>query len=263
MQIHVNGIQLAYSDQGRGLPVVFVHAFPLSRAMWAPQLTPLSSRCRTITVDLRGHGESDAPLWCYTLDQFADDLRALLDHLSLSQAVFVGLSMGGYILFAFYRRFRERVKALVLADTRAQADTEEGRTGRFNLVQTASREGVSAVADSMMPKLFSQATLQGRPDLVRQARDIIEANTLSGIASDLMAMAQRPDSTTLLKEITVPTLVIVGEQDVATPPSDARLMADGIPGSRLVVIPGAGHLANLEQPEAFNLALMEFLEAVR
>ena len=214
-------------------------------------------------MDLRGHGESDAPLWCYTLDQFADDLCALLDHLGHSQAVFVGLSMGGYILFALYRRYRERVKALVLADTRAQADSEEGRIGRFNLVQTAYRQGVPAVADAMIPKLFSQATLQGRPDLVRQARDIIEANQVSGIASDLMAMAQRPDSTALLKEITVPTLVIVGDQDIATPPSDAHVIADGIRGSKMVAIPGAGHLANLEQPEAFNLALVEFLESVR
>ena len=259
----INGIRLAYSDEGHGFPVVFVHAFPMSRAMWAPQVPALSGRWRVITVDLRGHGESDAPLWCYTLDQFADDLRALLDHLSISHAVFVGLSMGGYTLFAFYRRYRDRVKALVLADTRAQADTEEGRTGRFNLAQAAYHQGASVVADAMMPKLFSPAALRQRPDLIQQVRAIIEANQISGIAGDLMAMAERPDSTSLLKEINVPTLVIVGEQDVATPPSDARIMADGIQDSRLVAIPEAGHLSNFEKPEVFNRALIEFLETIR
>jgi len=263
MFAQINGIRLAYSDQGTGLPVILVHAFPLSRAMWAPQVDALSGRWRVIAVDLRGHGDSDAPLWCYTLDQFVEDLRALLDHLALPQAVFVGLSMGGYILFAFYRRYRERVRALVLADTRAQADTAEGRLGRFNLAQTAYRQGPSAVADAMIPKLFSPATLRERPELLQLARGIIEANRISGIAGDLMAMAERADSTPLLNEITVPTLIIVGDQDVATPPSDARIMADGIRGSRLVVIPGAGHLSNLEQPEAFDQALMDFLKTLQ
>ena len=258
----INGINLAYTDQGQGLPVVFVHAFPLSRAMWTPQVEALSGRFRVITVDLRGHGESDAPLWRYTLEQFADDLRGLLDHLNTSQAVFVGLSMGGYTLFAFYRKYADRINGLVLADTRAQADTEEGRTGRFNMAQTAYRQGASAIADLMLPKLLSPASQQGRPELVQQVRGIITATQISGIAGDLMAMAERPDSTPLLKEIACPTLVIVGELDQATPPADARVMAEGIRGARLEVIPRAAHLANLEEPEAFNQALVEFLETI-
>ena len=260
MIAQINGIRLAFTDQGRGFPVVFVHAFPLSRAMWAPQIQALSGPWRLITVDLRGHGESDAPLWRYTLDQFAEDLHGLLDHLSIPQAVFVGLSMGGYTLFAFYRRYRDRVKALVLADTRAQADTEEGRTGRFTLAQTAYRKGASSVAEAMMPKMFSPATLNGRAKLIRHTQMMIEANEISGIAGALMAMAERPDSTPLLKDINVPTLIIVGDQDAPTPVADARTMADSIPDSRLVIIPEAGHLSNLEQPEAFNKALRGFLE---
>jgi pimeloyl-ACP methyl ester carboxylesterase len=138
VRVKINGVLLAYSDQGTGLPIVFLHAFPLNRTMWAQQESALSSQFRIITIDLRGHGESDAPLWRYSLDQAADDVRELLDHLGVSQGVFVGLSMGGYILFAIYRKYAERVRGLVLADTRAQADTAEGREGRFQMAQVAS-----------------------------------------------------------------------------------------------------------------------------
>ena len=131
------GSRLAYDDQGTGLPLVFLHAFPMNRSMWAPQVAALSKQFRTITIDLRGHGESDAPLWNFSLDQYADDVCALLNYLALPQAVLVGLSMGGYVSFAFSRKYGSRLKALVLADTRAQADSQEGRTGRFNLAQAA------------------------------------------------------------------------------------------------------------------------------
>ena len=137
MKTQINGITIAYSDRGTGLPIVFLHAFPLNRTMWAPQEEGLCSQFRVITIDLRGHGESDAPLWRYTLEQSADDVNALLDHLAIQQALFVGLSMGGYILFAFYRKYAARVKGLILADTRAQADTAEGKDGRFQMAQTA------------------------------------------------------------------------------------------------------------------------------
>ena len=158
MQTPINGIHLAYADQGHGTPLVFIHAFPLSRTMWDPQVQGFAKDYRVITVDLRGHGESDAPLWHYTLDQFADDLNGLLTHLSLSEAVFIGLSMGGYTLMAFSRKYPEKIKALVLADTRAQADTEEGRAGRFAMAQTAYKEGPEAIADLMLPKLLSQTS---------------------------------------------------------------------------------------------------------
>ena len=159
----VNGITIGYSDQGTGLPIVFLHAFPLNRTMWATQETPLSSQFRIITIDLRGHGESDAPLWRYTLDQSADDVRALLDHLGIQQAVFVGLSMGGYILFAFYRKYAARVKGLILADTKAQADTAEGKDGRFQMAQIAYKQGPPAIADLMIPKLLSPRDYPDEP----------------------------------------------------------------------------------------------------
>lgn len=259
MKAQINDITLAYTDKGTGVPIVFLHAFPLNRTMWATQEEALSSRHRVITVDLRGHGESDAPLWHYTLDQAADDVRGLLDHLSVLQAVFVGLSMGGYILFAFYRKHADRVKGLVLADTRAQADTPEGKDGRFQMAQIAYNQGPTAIADLMIPKLLSPAAIQAKPTLVQHVRSMIEGNQISGIAGDLMAMAERPDSVPLLRQITCSTQIIVGELDVTTPLHDSKLMADQIPGAHLATIPGAAHLANLEQPETFNQIVEAFV----
>lgn len=259
VQTQVNGITFAYNDRGSGLPIIFLHAFPLNRTMWAEQENQFSSQFRVVTIDLRGHGESDAPLWRYTLDQAADDVIGLLDHLSIRQAVFVGLSMGGYILFALYRKYSDRVKGLVLADTRAQVDTAEGKEARFQMAQTAYQKGPSAIADIMIPKLLSPATVQTNPGLVRHVRTMIEGNQISGIAGDLMAMAERPDSITLLKHITCPTQIIVGELDLPTPPSDAKLMADRIPNARLAIIPVAAHLSNLEKPDAFNNTVREFI----
>lgn len=214
-------------------------------------------------MDLRGHGESDAPLWRYSMDQFADDVKGLLDHLSIRQAILVGLSMGGYIIFAFWRRYPERVKALVLADTRATPDTEEGRAKRIAMAQALYKDGPSAVADLMMPMLLSPASQTGRPDLVQRVRGIITNTQFSGILGDLMALHDRPDSAPLLKDIRCPALIIVGEQDTGTPPSDARLIADGIKGAQMEIIPGAGHISNMVQPETFNQALSSFLETIR
>jgi 3-oxoadipate enol-lactonase len=261
MKATINGIQLAYDDEGQGTPLVFLHAFPMNRRMWMPQRAALASRYRVIALDLRGHGESDAPLWRYSLDLFAEDLRALLDHLAVQQAVMIGLSMGGYLLFAFHRNYPERIKALVFADTRAEADKPEQVTWRFQLAQRAHTLGASVVADEMVPKLLASGS-QARPELVEQVRAIIHSTPVTGIAGDLMAIAERPDSTGQLAGIRCPTLVIVGQQDGLTTPDENRRIAEGIAGARLAVIPAAGHLSSLEQPEAFNAALRSFLEAL-
>jgi pimeloyl-ACP methyl ester carboxylesterase len=259
VQTKINGMTLAFNDRGTGFPIVFLHAFPLNRTMWAKQEDALSSQFRVITIDLRGHGESDAPLWHYSLDQAADDVHGLLDYLSIRQAVFVGLSMGGYILFAFHRKFADRVKGMVLADTRAQADTDEGKQVRFEMAQIAYKQGARAIADMMIPKLLSPATIQTRPELVQHVRTMIEGNQVSGIAGDLMAMAERPDSIPLLRRITCPAQIIVGELDLPTPPSDATLMAHRIPNAHLAIIPGAAHLSNLERPDLFNETVRSFV----
>lgn len=262
MQAKINGISIAYHDHGNGFPIVLLHAFPLSRLMWAPQEAGLAPQFRIVTLDLRGHGESDAPLQHYSLDQAADDVRGLLDYLSIRQAVLVGLSMGGYILFAFYRKYAERVKGLVLADTRAQADTDEGKQARFEMAQIAYTQGTIAIADRMLPKLLSPATIQTRPELVQRVRAMIEGNHVSGIAGDLMAMAERPDSVPLLQQMTCPAQIIVGELDLPTPPSDAKFMVDRIPNAHLTILPGAAHLSNLEQPDLFNETVRSFVANV-
>lgn len=255
----INEIQLAYTDEGQGTPLVFLHAFPLSSVMWQPQVQVLKTSNRVITLDLRGHGESDALLWNFTLDNYAKDVIGLLDHLNIVQAVFIGLSMGGYTLLSLYRNFPDRVKAMVLADTRAQGDSQEGKTGRQAMAQLAYQEGASAIADVMLPKLLAPSTVQERPDIVDQVRHMILQTSTEGIITDLMAMAARPDSTDCLSQITCPTLVIVGEDDVATPIAESRYITERIAGSTLIAIPGAGHLSNFEQPAAFNQSLQNFL----
>ena len=262
MKARINDIDLAYSDEGQGPPVVFLHAFPLNRTMWAPQVADLSDRYRVVTIDLRGHGESDAPMWRYTLDQFADDVHGLLAHLGIARATFVGLSMGGYILFALYRTHPELFHALVLADTRATADTPDAKAARFSMAQIAYRRGASVIADLMLPKLLSPAACEHRTDLQDHLRGIITGNQVPGIVGDLMAMEERPDATPLLSTISVPTLVLAGEEDLASPPVEVEGMANLIPGSTFVRIPQAGHLSNMENPGAFNAALLSFLTSV-
>jgi 3-oxoadipate enol-lactonase len=262
MKVQLNGVEIAYTDQGKGTPILLIHGYPLSKAMWDPQAKSLSQNFRVITLDLRGHGESEAPLWLYTMDIFADDIRALLDHLSIDQVVLAGFSMGGYIALAFYRRYKNRVKALVLADTRAQADSPEGKQGRFKAAQTAHQQGAGAIADVMIPKLLTPQSLQSRPDLVQNIRKIMTSTPVAGIVGDLMAMAERPDSVPLLSEIACPTLFLVGEQDSLTPPAEAKLMAEKIKKAQLEIIPAAGHLSNLEQPDHFNRAVRRFLESL-
>lgn len=263
MKALIHGVTVGYSDQGNGTPLVFIHAFPLSKTMWQPQVDALKDTYRVITIDLGGHGESDIVPWKDSLDDYARDVIRLLDHLGIAHAVFVGLSMGGYTLFAIYRHYADRVKAMVLADTRAQADSEEGKAGRASMAQVAFSDGTPAIADLMLPKLLSPSTIERHFEMVEQVRQMILHTSTGGIIVDLAAMAARPDSTDLLSTITCPTLIIVGENDVATPVSESQYMANRITGSILVTIPEAGHLSNFEQPAAFNRALRSFLTTHR
>jgi 3-oxoadipate enol-lactonase len=258
----IDGATVGYTDQGNGTPLVFIHAFPLSKAMWQPQVDALKDRYRVITIDLGGHGESDIVLCHDSLDDYAKDVIRLLDHLGIAQVVFVGLSMGGYTLFSIYRHYANRVMAMVLADTRAQADSEEGKAGRQSMAQVAFSDGAPAIAELILPKLLAPSTIEHRPEIVEQVRQMILHTSTAGIVVDLVAMAARPDSTALLPTITCPTLVIVGEDDQATPVTESQFIADRISGSTLVTIAGAGHLSNLEQPDAFTHALMTFLKNI-
>ena len=249
---------LAHADVGRGLPVVLLHAFPLNRSMWEPQIAALFGECRCIVPDLRGFGNSPqgGP---YTMDRFGDDVIALLDALLMEQAVIAGLSMGGYVALDIWRRHRKRVRALVLADTRAGADTPEGLQKRAELIALAKNEGAAAVAEKQITGLVGKSTRDKQPELVDRIRSVMAGESVAGIVGALEAMRSRPDSTPLLAGIDVPTLVVVGEEDAITPVKEARVMHEAIPGSRLEIIPEAGHLSNLERPAAFNAALSDFV----
>jgi pimeloyl-ACP methyl ester carboxylesterase len=196
------------------------------------------------------------------MDLLAEDLRGLLDALGVTQVVLAGFSMGGYAAFAFYRKYKERVRALVLADTRCQPDTPQAAQGRETLAQRAEREGPAPIAETLLPRLLTQATLRHRPGTVEYVRSMIMRTSVAGIAGDLRGMALRPDSTETLGQIACPTLILVGEEDVLTPPADSEMMAQNIRGAYLQVIPEAAHLSPLENPDTFNFALLSFLEGL-
>lgn len=247
-------------DLGSRTPLLLIHGFPLSRALWEPQVIDLSDSARTLAFDLRGFGGADPVPGPWSLDDLADDCRAFLDAVRVTQpAVVCGLSMGGYVAFAFYRRYRARVAGLVLAATRAGADSPEGRAGRDKMAALAREQGAEAVADAMLPKMFAPKTYTAHPVLVERARAMMAGSSVDGIVGALGAMRDRADSTPTLAEITVPTLVVHGADDQLIPVSEAEKMQAGIEGARLVVLPDAGHLLNLEQPALFNSALADFV----
>jgi 3-oxoadipate enol-lactonase len=253
------GRKIHYLDTGGdGSPVLLLHAFPLSSAMWEPQIESLSDRFRFIAPDLSGFGSSDSPDEGYSMGAWADEVDGLLDQLGLDQVVLVGLSMGGYLAFECLRRFPERISALVLADTRAESDPPEGlekRTKQQAMVREGKRD---ELIDALVGALLGEATLAKKPDVVERVRTLMD-NPPEGFIGALEAMKGRPDSTDQLASVKVPTLIVVGEKDAVTPPDASRKLHEHIAGSRLVVIPEAGHLSNLEAPEAFNGALGEFL----
>lgn len=255
----INGVRLSFVDEGRGQPILFVHGFPLSRAIWQPQIEVLSKNFRVIAPDLRGHGESEAPAGVYIMNTFADDLNALLEERQCGPVVLTGHSMGGYISFVFYRRYPQKVRGLVLFCTRAGADSEEGKAGRENLARRAEREGAAAVAEQMLPKILAASTTASRPDLVAQVRQIMLATSSNGLAGSLRGMAARPDSVDVLPKIAVPTLVIAGAGDLIIPSHEAETMAQAIPNAPLHFISNAGHLASLENPAEVNDRLRDFL----
>jgi len=262
MRLLREGASIEYAVGGSGPAVLFLHAFPLGQVMWDAQADFLEPRFRVIRFDDRGFGGSsvgDGPL---TMDQIADDAVAVLDHLGVASATVVGCSMGGYAAFAMLRRHARRVRALVLANTRAGADTDEARGNRATLAQMVLEQGSAAAADAFLPKLLGATTHRERAGLVERLHAVILANPPRGVANALLGLGARADSRPTLAEVTVPTLVISGTEDTLTPPPEAEALERGIRGSRLERIERAGHLANLENPEAFNAALGAFLDGL-
>ena len=256
-----NGLTVAYDEVGSGLPFVLLHGFPHNRSLWAPQTSALLEHGRCIAPDLRGFGESgrEGP---YSMEQYAEDVIELLDSLGIDRAVVGGLSMGGYVTFAIWRAKPELVRALILADTKPGADSPEARRKRLELIAVAREGGAAAVANAQITGMVGATTRAQNPALVDGLHQMLASAPVEGIIGALQAMMDRPDSTDLLPTITVPTLIIVGEEDALTPVKESRAMHAAIPGSRLEVIPGAGHCSNLEKPAAFNHVLGEFLSAL-
>jgi 3-oxoadipate enol-lactonase len=265
--------RISWLEAGAGWPVILLHAFPLNADMWRPQLAHVPAGWRFICPNFRGFGRilppedlareqglfrSPSGDGALTIEDYAADALHFMDCLEIDDAVIGGLSMGGYVTFAMYRQAPARFHGMVLADTRPQADTPQGREGRVKLREVLAARGPAGVADQMLPKLLSPAA---GSDVVARTRALIEGADPAAIDAAIGVLMSRPDSTPGLAAIACATLVVVGEHDEITPPADARAMQEAIPRSTLCVIPGAGHLSSLEQPEGFSRALDDFLLA--
>jgi 3-oxoadipate enol-lactonase len=252
---------LPYTDRGRGDPVVFLHGFPLDRRMWEAQTAKLSDHYRVIAPDLRGFGQSrrSDP---FTIESLADDTHLFLEQLAATPCVLAGLSMGGYVALAYAKKYPNDLRGLILVDTKAEADTPQAREGRAKMIEQARTSGAGAVADQMLPKMLSPATQEGRPDVVKTLRAMMAGCSPQTIEYALAAMRDRPDRSGELRGIKVPTLVIVGDADAITPPDVAEKMHKAIPGSKLEVIRGAGHMSPMEQPDQVNRAIERFMSTL-
>lgn len=265
-QLKLPDFTMAYDDQGRGLPVLCVHGYPLNRSLWQPQLENLDDVARLIAPDLRGHGDSKIsskytlPAGGYSMDLFADDCAALLKALKIREpVVFCGLSMGGYVAFSFFRRYPELVRALILVATRAGADTDAIKEARREAIANVLGTGTEAIVESMLPNMLSVHTRSNQPETVQRVAGMMASTPTETIVGDLTGMMNRPNSTPLLNKINVPTLLIFGGDDKIINLWDMNNLRDDIPGAVTRFISFAGHLPNLEQVEVFNQQVRSFL----
>jgi pimeloyl-ACP methyl ester carboxylesterase len=259
-RVSVGDVELAVHDVGAGQPILLIHGFPLDHSMWDRQVEQLSSRSRVLAVDLRGFGKSDVTAGTVSMEQFADDLAGLLDGLGVREPVVLcGLSMGGCIAWQFIRKYPHRVKALIACDTRVVADTADGAEGRFKTAEKALSTGAVVVAEAMIPKLFADQTRENSPAIVESTRQVILKTKPDGLAAGLRGLATRPDVTKQAHQCQLPTLAIVGEHDVISTVEEMRGWSTAMPNAQLVVVPGAGHMAPLENPQVVNDAIENFL----
>jgi len=256
----IGGSQLVWDEVGSGPSVLLIHGFPLCRALWRPQVTALTAAgYHVIVPDLRGFGDSDTDSGIASIGRYTDDLIELIDLLELEKVVGVGMSMGGYVLLDLCRRFTSRLSAAVFVVTRCLPDDEQGKQRRYQLARDAQLHGPQAVADPFLDVLVPEALRKSRPKLAEEVYGWMVSTSTLGLASGLLAMADRADATGWLGEIKIPSLVIGAADDLAIPPEHSKMISEGIRDSRLTIIPDAGHLANLESPTAFNRALLMFL----
>ena len=262
MRVRSSDTDISFQLIGKGPDLVLLHPFPAHHGVWAPAAALLESSYRLVLPDLRGHGESGVGEGPATMEKHAADLARLLDDAGIRKAVFAGESIGGYILFEFWRRHRERVSALILCNTKAGADNEEARANRLRSAEDVEKRGIEPFIDSMIPKLLGETTRNNRPDLVETARTMMMKMTPAGVAAAQRGMAARPDSVETLATIDVPTLLITGHEDVLTGAGEAGLMQRHIRGSTMTVIPRAGHYAVLEQHEEAASVMRQFLDSL-
>jgi pimeloyl-ACP methyl ester carboxylesterase len=259
-RVRSDDAEIFYEIRGKGPPVVLLHTFPCHHEFWNPVAGALDTRYRLILPDLRGHGDSEIGEGPALMQKHAGDIARVLDAAGVGKATFVGCSIGGYILFEFWRRHRERVSALALCDTRPQADTAEARANRLKAAAAVLEQGTEPFIESMIPKLMGRTTIATRPDLVDGARAMMRKMSAEDISLVLRGMAERPDSIADLKSINATTLIVIGEEDVLSTVADGELMRQNIAGSQLKVIPKAGHYAAWEQPELGGKVLRQFLD---
>lgn len=257
------GIEYEIHGRRTGIPVVLIHGFPFSKEMWRPQIDALKDHYYAVTYDVRGHGGSDTGDGQYSVEYFVDDLIALLDHLRISRAVTAGLSMGGYIALRAIERHPDRFRGLVLADTRSEPDGNDGRVKRASQARSIKTEGMEKFTETFLGAVFFEKTFRNNPDAVERIRKIILGTNPLAASGTLLALAARTDTTPSLYNISVPTLILVGQHDTITPPSAAQAIKSKIPGSEIHIIPNAAHLSNIENPEEFNGHLLNFLGKIK
>ena len=255
MRLQLKSSSLEYLDVGRGRTVLLIHAFPLNHAMWEPQLSALSAEFRLLVPDIRGFGGSQPPS-PWTMETIADDLNEFLEKMNVPDCAFVGVSVGGYIGLSFWAKYPKRIGKLVLANTRARADTETEKTARNEMIAALEQGGTAILPDRMLPRLLKP---NSPPGVVRKVRSMIDEASAPASIYAVMSLRDRPDSSTLLHRINCPTMVICGEEDLLVHGDESRAMADAIPGSHFVRIPQSGHLSNLENPDEYNRVLLDFL----
>ena len=259
-QVKSGDAEIAYRVLGEGTPVVLLHPFPASHEFWLPVAEALATRYRVILPDLRGHGDSGVGEGSATMEKHALDIAGVMDDADVGRAPLVGVSIGGYVLFEFWRRHRGRVAALGFCNTKAPADSAEARAGRLQAAAEVLERGTDLFFESMVPRLLGKSTRETRPDLVEGALRMMRKMSPEDVAQVQRGMAERPDSVETLKTIDVRTLLVTGDEDILTGLNEAELMRQHISGSQLRVIPKAGHYSPWEQPEEAGRVVRQFLE---
>lgn len=261
--VDIDGVTISFDDFGKGeIPIIFIHGFPFDKSSWEPQMAFLKKTHRVIAYDIRGFGASIMTEEQESIDLFSNDLIKFMDALEIKKAIVCGLSMGGYILLNAVHRFSDRFEAIILSDTQCIADSEETKAKRAKSILQIEAEGLKDFADGFIKNVFCQNSFDNKPELVETVKNIILKTSQRAVVGTLSALAQRVEMCFSLNKITIPTLIICGNEDIVTPPIQAEFMFGKILNSKLKIIEQAGHLANLEQPDEFNKHLVDFISSI-